>query len=514
MANKPNQQFPSGEAVIEVSADHKAIQAMALDKSGFRMVTGGMDGTVKLFDFGSSRGSLSTPIAQLTPVPDHSINALSYNSTNSLILCITSDSKARIYDRDFNSSSRPIEETIKGDPYIRTPENTKGHTHMLSCGSFHPTDASRFMTGSYDCTVRLWDMNTKRIGMDQNIPNLNCFKCVDSRGICGGTGMYVTSSSYSPDGTQIVAGCSDGSIQLFHEKYKYGKPLSIARPAHASGEVCNVEFHQGSEKIISRGFDGCIKIWDLRMLKKSQPLHVFDNFPTDRSGSNFSIQNDSSLIAGTDTGELVSVNITTGMVQETRKFSTRSFIKIVAVDGEIFASTSDGNVFVVFDETLASKWTEKSSEKAGVSLGADTRQIDYQIYSYDDLVSGGKYRENRQGDIRQIRQPLQRRILPPGGSLQPEIMRAENDAAGARGHDIPLASTQKHLLSFDESLTGEEGLWVGAAYKRTQPEPILDYSDIGTSADSLLKKKQYCPRCGLKMCTCGYLASLEKRPRQ
>ena len=509
------------DTALEASSGHKAVQAVALDRTGNRMICGGVEGVLKLWDFSMGQGVGTVPVRELQPLEHHAINSVSFNCTDSLILCVASDAKARVFDT--NLSPRPIEETIKGDQYIRTPENTKGHTHMLSCGSFHPSDPSKFMTGSYDSTVRLWDINTKKVGMDQNIPNLNCFKCIDQRGICGGTGMYVSSASYSSDGKQVIAGCSDGSIQLFHEKYKYGKPISFARIA-GMGEVTDVQFVFSDTQVVSRSFDGHVRLFDLRLLKKSEAVFTWkDALPTDRSFCNFAIDSArKSIVAGTcPGGELTVIPLDTTTEIVHKKFPAPSLIRTIIhpQTNELFATSSDGNVFVLYEKSV--------EPKAGIQLAVSTdpnavpykkpapaetsRQVDYNIYSYEDLLESGKYRENRAGEIRQVRQQSavpSKRVFQPevmsseGPNVRQELEKRQGYSTSSGRTEVPVSSMQKYLLSFD----GNEPLWTGTAYKRTQPEPVLDYSDAQTSADNLLKKaKQYCPRCGLKMCTCGYM---------
>ena len=136
------------DTALEASSDHKAINALALDKYGSRMITGGVEGILKLWDFSAGQGVGLHPVRELQPLEHHAISAVSFNCNDTLVLCVASDAKARIFD--MNLSQRPVEETVKGDQYIRTPENTKGHTHMLSCGSFHPFDASKFTASALE----------------------------------------------------------------------------------------------------------------------------------------------------------------------------------------------------------------------------------------------------------------------------------------------------------------------------------------------------------------------------
>ena len=56
--------------------------------------------------------------------------------------------------------------TIKGDMYISDMSNTKGHVAALTDGQWNPKANNIFMTSSMDSTVRLWDLESKTVGVD------------------------------------------------------------------------------------------------------------------------------------------------------------------------------------------------------------------------------------------------------------------------------------------------------------------------------------------------------------
>ena len=490
----------SSDVVIEASANQKAIQAISIDPAGHRMVTGGIDGVLKYWEFSGMNGVDPKPFRDFIPLEAHAINALSFNTNGNLVLCVSSDSKARIFDRE--GSTRALEETIKGDPYIRTPENTKGHTHMLSCGQFHPIDPNLFQTGSYDCTVRLWDLSSKRIGMDQNIPHTNVFKCVDARGMCGGKGMFVSSSSYSADGHSILAGCSDGSIQLFTDKIKAGKTSVIARPIHGGQEVSDVQFY-GSDQVISRGTDGCVAIWDLRFLRKSEPISILKNLPTNRSCANIALIG-SAFVVGTSEGELVGVdgNVIIGR----KKLPCRELVRTIynANLRQIFSTSSDGNVFCMYDQEVSRNGALLFAHRAAPIKKLDeserSKKIDLEIHSYEELIDSGKYKENKRGEIRPV---IERKVFVPNA-----VHVALEQRRFGNMDNTELAEVQRSLLS--SSGTADE--LVSGAYSKTQPKTMLDFSDSHGPVDELLRKKQYCPKCGLKICTCGYMLGKSSGP--
>ena len=492
----------SSEVILEGSSDQKAIQALAVDPAGNRMVSGGVDGILKYWEFSGMNSSVPRPFRQFVPLEGHAINALSFNSTGGLVLCVSSDSKARIYDRE--GTSRALEETVKGDPYIRTPENTKGHTHMLTVGQFHPTEPNLFQTGSYDCTVRLWDLTAKRVGMDQNIPHTHCFKCTDARGLCGGRGMYVSSSCYSSDGHRVVAGCSDGSIQLFSDKIKAGKTQQVARTDH--GEITDVLLMEAEHFLLSRATGGNVCKWDIRKFRNGEPVSVWrdDCLPCVRSNMAVVQEDPLCVITGTSSGHLATIP---GC--HTKHFPTREIIRTIfhPVLRQIFFTTSDGNIFILYNPSMSVRGALLFVNKLPAKQHIDddkfaTRQIDREVYTYEDLLTSGKYRENKLGEIKQVT------AIP--GSRVPKPIDSVFSALSNRGRIQTEMNTELNDIQRDLLAGGDADGLVSQAYKTTQPNPTLDYSTKFGAVDSLLSKRVYCPKCGLKICTCGYLAGTLK----
>merc|ERR1719329_672449 len=130
------------------------------------------------------------------------VQAISFSTTGGCVLIVTSDSHARIFDRD--GSAKPVQGTVKGDMYVRAMEHTNGHTQMLTDGMWHPQSPDNFITSSLDGTIRIWDMRAKPVGMDQVLPSIHVLKTLDRRNVClGGAsgrngGLYPTCCAYSP----------------------------------------------------------------------------------------------------------------------------------------------------------------------------------------------------------------------------------------------------------------------------------------------------------------------------
>ncbi|WAR23141.1 WDR70-like protein [Mya arenaria] len=175
----------SGEEEEEVSA-------LALDPSGARLVTGGNDYDVKLFDFAGMDSTLK-PFS-------HPIKQLQYSSTGDMILVVAGNSQAKVLDRDGHEKF----ECKKGDQYLADMAQTKGHAAMLNSGCFNPKVKAEFMTCSNDGTVRLWDVN------DEGKKQRHVIKPRSQQG----RRVVPTTCAYSHDGRWVVAACQDGSLQF------------------------------------------------------------------------------------------------------------------------------------------------------------------------------------------------------------------------------------------------------------------------------------------------------------
>eukprot|EP00434_Breviolum_minutum_P005200 symbB.v1.2.004585.t1/scaffold261.1/size248783/13 len=213
---------------VDIPCFDKPTTAIGLDPKGSRMIAGGLDGTLKFFDF-HGMSEAKDAFRSLEPVVGKMVHSVSFSTTGGQVLIVCSDASARIYDRD--GSSTPIQQTVLGDMYVRQMEHTKGHTQTLTAGMWHPFRSEHFLTSSLDGTMRIWDMTADPVGMDQQLPCIHVLKTVDKRNVCvgGGSGkqggLFPTCCTYSPtDAKKIVAGCSDGSVQLFFDKARFMRP--------------------------------------------------------------------------------------------------------------------------------------------------------------------------------------------------------------------------------------------------------------------------------------------------
>ena len=140
--------------------------------------------------------------------------------------------------------------------YIAILGQILGHRSSVSSVSFSP-DGTTLASGSYDNTVKLWDVATK-----QNIATL-----------VGHTDS-VTSVSFSPDGTLIASGSDDSTVKL----WDVATGTNIATLRGHTYDVNSVSFSPDGTILASGSRDDTVKLWDVATRTNITTLegHTYD----------------------------------------------------------------------------------------------------------------------------------------------------------------------------------------------------------------------------------------------
>ncbi|KAG0255948.1 hypothetical protein BG011_004843 [Mortierella polycephala] len=420
---------------IVLDEHSKTISAMALDPAGTRLVTGGYDFNVCFWDF-AGMDTRFKPFRSMEPCGAHQIHELKYSLTGDKILIISGEAKARIYDRN----GVEVAEYQKGDPYIRDMRLTSGHISALTSGAWHPYTKDKFITSSTDGTIRLWDVENIRKQTD-----VIAYKTKERGGR-----TPVTSIAYSSDGRMIAGAGADGTLSLYPSTGPFLRSIHTIENAHVKGtETSSIVFSRDSQRMVTRGGDDTVKLWDTRNLK--HPLSIAEDLVTLNSEANVIFSPDEQLIlTGTGVkknegyGKIVMMNSENLEVVRTVHVSQSSVVRVLWHDklNQIIAGSADGTARVFYDpEEDKVRSNKRKQEKMRTDPVASRRPE----MPLTGPGKGGKVGTN-----------LTQHVLT---EIVKDTTREEDPRAA--------------LLKYAE-MTEKDPQWITPAYKKNQPKAVYD----------------------------------------
>ncbi|TYI20442.1 hypothetical protein ES332_A07G238200v1 [Gossypium tomentosum] len=468
---------------IVLKGHTKIVSALAIDHSGSRVLSGSFDYTVRMFDFQGMNSRLQS-FRQLEPFEGHQVRNLSWSPTSDRFLCVTGSAQAKIYDRD----GLTLGEFVKGDMYIRDLKNTKGHISGLTCGEWHPKTKETILTSSEDGSLRIWDVN-----------DFKSQKQVIKPKLARPGRIPVTTCAWDREGKCIAGGIGDGSIQIWTLKPGWGSRPDIYIEKSHSDDITGLKFSSDGRTLLSRSFDGSLKIWDLRQIKA--PLKVFDDLPNNYAQTNIAFSPDEQLFL---TGTSVEKESTVGGLLCFYDCSKLELVQRVGISpccsvvqcawhprlNQIFATSGDksqGGTHVLYDPTLSEKGALVCVARSPRKKSVDDFEAPLVIHNphalplFRDQPSRKRQREKILKDPVKSHKP-ELPITGPGhggrvGSTKGSLLTQYLLKQGGMIKETWMEEDPREAILKYADVAAKDPKFIAPAYAETQPEPVFAKSD-------------------------------------
>jgi WD40 repeat protein len=380
------------EAVVKLATTRKIIDtpanSAAFDPGGHRLVTGGPDGTVALWN-----GDTGVPIGE--PLTGHVdwITSVAFSPDGHRFATASRDNSARLWNAD---TGAPL-----GGPL-------NGHTGVVTSAAL---SAYLLATGSQDGTVRLWNRDT---GAPVGQP-------------LRGHTDWVTSVAFSPDGRLLASAGRDATVRLWYADNgtPAGEPLTRNTEA-----VTSVAF--SGDRLAAGSADGTVQLWstDTRAAL-GQPIRAHDGRV---NGVAFSSDGRRLATAGADkTLRLWDAETGAPRGQPFTEHTDAVTSVTFSPDGHSLASTSADNTVRL--------WNADATVPLGQPLTGHTSAVTSVVFASQRLATGSEDGTARLWDIRTG--------VPLGRPLVGHIGAVRDVAFGADGHRLATAGADGTLRLWD-----------------------------------------------------------------
>ncbi|MEP0924352.1 hypothetical protein [Leptolyngbya sp. ST-U4] len=153
----------------------------------------------------------------------------------------------------------PVQASLnKAMESARVPNSFFGHTSLVTSVAFHP-ESNFIVSGSYDGTVRLWDMMGNPVAQ------------------MGSKKFRINSVAFSPEGQSIVAGCSDNFLRLWDLKGNAIVSPPQDDAGHLTEIVTSVAVSPNGQWVVSGDSQGKLCLWNTQGNLVSSSNKVYES---------------------------------------------------------------------------------------------------------------------------------------------------------------------------------------------------------------------------------------------
>ncbi|XP_071536300.1 WD repeat-containing protein 70 isoform X2 [Panulirus ornatus] len=478
--SEENQLPVTHELVLEHGT--KAVSGLAVDPSGTRLVSGGLDYDVRYWDFQGMDQSKEA-FRSFCPADGYPVNVVEYSCTGDKVLVVAGSSQAKVYDRD----GIELFECVRGDMYLHDMAKTKGHIAGLTCGTWHPKDKEEFLTSARDGTCRLWHTSRPE-----------CQKSVIKARASNGLKTVPTTCAFSRDGLLVACACDDGSIQMWDHRKNFVNVTINIKSAHTRGsDTSGLTFAYDNKGFATRGGDDTLKLWDIRNTK--QEVHtaqeLFNRFGMTNcvfSPSDQILVTGTSLNKGESSGKLLMYNRNTWDIVRELEVGPSHIIRIIWHPrlNQFMLGCGDGKIRLLYEPKIshngailvAGKHKKRSKQAEVVVSQQIITPHALPMFREERHKSTRKLEERDRKDPVKSRQPdlpvgkagSGGRVSAGGSTLSSYIIRNMGLRNKVREEGDPREALLKYAKAAEEN-----PYWVTPAYARNQPKTIFQEQQDG-----------------------------------
>jgi len=208
------------------------IESVAFSPDGKYAVSGGLDGTIQLWDLSSGR------TIRILNSGQYAVDSVAFSPDGRYIASGGGDDSIRLWDVETGREIKKL----------------SGHTNSVPSVAFSP-DGRYIVSASEDKTIKLWETSTGR----------------EIRTFAGHT-HEVSSVAFSPDGKYIVSASRDKTIKL----WETSTGREIRTFAGHSDWVRSVAFSPDGRYVVSGSSDHTVRFWDT---STGRALQIFNIGP-------------------------------------------------------------------------------------------------------------------------------------------------------------------------------------------------------------------------------------------
>jgi WD40 repeat protein len=191
---------------------------------------------------------------RLPPLCGGGETALVFSPDSQRLACVFGDNSHRIALYDLNTG--------------QTHMILSGHKALVRTLAFSP-DGHRLASGSFDTTVKVWDVSPEQeLRMQAGLPpSVQTSSGFDGR---------VRAVAFSPDGERLAAGGMDRRVRIW-DTNTWKELLILRDPTSA---IVGMAFSLDGRRLATGGDDSTIKLWDLATGQIQRILHGHTNWVT------------------------------------------------------------------------------------------------------------------------------------------------------------------------------------------------------------------------------------------